>query len=134
MSEHLTASCVDLWILSSFSDHLFYRTPLGNYLFHLQVAKFQSPHTVNMYSGADPDYIHLCKCWSQICSGKVIKKYRNTRFLPLIILFFSSADRTKRLERFWPRYAVVILQNLLNVPAIRLKVFFPEISENSVIF
>ena len=22
--------------------------------------------------GADPDYIHLCKCWSHICCGKVI--------------------------------------------------------------
>ena len=45
------------------------------------------------FLGADLDYIHLCKCWSHICSGKVIKKYRNTRFLLQIILFFSSADR-----------------------------------------
>ena len=35
--------------LKSFSDHLFYRAPLGNYLFHLQVAEFQPPHTVNKY-------------------------------------------------------------------------------------
>ena len=45
----MTASCVYLWILRSFSDHLFYRAPLGNCLFHLQVAEFQSPHTVNKY-------------------------------------------------------------------------------------
>ena len=39
--EHhwMTASCVYLWILTSFSDHLFHRAPLGNYLFHLQVVK-----------------------------------------------------------------------------------------------
>ena len=35
--------------LKSFSDHFFYRAPLGNYLFHLQVAEFQPPHTVNKY-------------------------------------------------------------------------------------
>ena len=45
----MTASCVYLWILKSFSDHLFYRAPLGNCLFHLQVAEFQTPHTVKMY-------------------------------------------------------------------------------------
>ena len=49
LSEHLqvTASCVYLWILRSFSDYLVYRAPLGNCLFHLQVAEFQPPHTVN---------------------------------------------------------------------------------------
>ena len=45
------------------------------------------------YTGADPDYIHLCKCWNHICSGKLFKKYWNTRFLPEIILLFSSADQ-----------------------------------------
>ena len=40
-------------------------------------------------SGVDPDYIHS----SHVCSGKVIKKYRNSRFLLQIILFFFSADR-----------------------------------------
>ena len=42
----MTASCVYLLILRSFSDHLFYRAPLGNCLFHLQVTQFQLPHTV----------------------------------------------------------------------------------------
>ena len=45
----MTASCVYLWILRSFSDHLFYRAPLGNCLFHLQVAEFKTPHTVKKY-------------------------------------------------------------------------------------
>ena len=45
----MTASCVYLWILRSFSDHLFYRAPMVNYLFHLQVAEFQPSHTVNKY-------------------------------------------------------------------------------------
>ena len=36
----MTASCAYLWILRIFSDHLFYRAPLGNCLFHLQVAQF----------------------------------------------------------------------------------------------
>ena len=42
----MTTSCVYLWILRSFSDHLFYRAPLGNCLFHLQVAEIQHPHIV----------------------------------------------------------------------------------------
>ena len=42
----MTACCVYLWILRSFSDHLLYRAPLGNCLFRLQVAEFQPPHTV----------------------------------------------------------------------------------------
>ena len=36
----MTAFCIYLWILRSFSDHLCYRAPLGNCLFHLQVAQF----------------------------------------------------------------------------------------------
>ena len=40
-------------ILRSFSDHLFYRAPLGNCLFHVQVAEFQPPDTVkNYFTGA----------------------------------------------------------------------------------
>ena len=45
----MTASCVYLWILRSFSDHLFHKVPLGNCLFHLQVAEFQPPPTVKKY-------------------------------------------------------------------------------------
>ena len=37
-------------ILRSFSDHLFYRAPLGNCLFHVQVAKFQPPDTIKSIS------------------------------------------------------------------------------------
>ena len=40
----MTASCVYQSILSC-SDHLFYRAPLGNCLFHKQVAGFQPPDT-----------------------------------------------------------------------------------------
>ena len=42
----MTLFCVYLWIFS-FSDHLFYRAVLGNCLFHVQVAKFQPPDTIN---------------------------------------------------------------------------------------
>ena len=45
----MNVSCVYLWILRSFSDHFIYRVPLGNCLFHLQVAEFQPPHTVKKY-------------------------------------------------------------------------------------
>ena len=45
----MTASCIYLWILRSFSDHLFYKPPLGNRLFHLQVAESQPPHAVKKY-------------------------------------------------------------------------------------
>ena len=65
-------------------------------------------------SGADPDYIHLCKYWSHICSGKVLKKIPEYSFSPTnyFIVFFR---RSKRLKRLRPRYAVVILENLSNV-------------------
>ena len=49
----MTASCVYLWILRSFSEHLFYRAPLGKCLFHVQVAEFQPPDTVKDYFTGD---------------------------------------------------------------------------------
>ena len=45
----MTASCVYLRILRSFSEHFSYRAPLGNYLFYVQVAEFQPPDTVKNY-------------------------------------------------------------------------------------
>ena len=45
----MTASCVYLRIWRCFSDHLFHKAPLGNCLFHLQVAEVQPPHTVKKY-------------------------------------------------------------------------------------
>ena len=42
-----------LWlpvILRSFSDHLFYRAPPGNCLFHVQVAEFQPPDAIKSIS------------------------------------------------------------------------------------
>ena len=49
--EHLrmTTSCVYLWILTSFLEHFFYRGPLGNCFFHVQVAEFQPPDAVKNY-------------------------------------------------------------------------------------
>ena len=44
-----SASYVYLRILESFLEHLFYRAPLGNCLFHVQVAGFQPPDTVKKY-------------------------------------------------------------------------------------
>ena len=55
LREHLrmTASCVYLWILRSFSEHCLYTAPLGNFLFHVQVTEFQPPDTVkNCFTGA----------------------------------------------------------------------------------
>ena len=37
-------------ILRSFSDHLFHRAPLGNCLFHVQVAESQTPDTIKSTS------------------------------------------------------------------------------------
>ena len=37
-------------ILRSFSDHLFFRAPLGNSLFHVQVAEFQPPDKIKSIS------------------------------------------------------------------------------------
>ena len=48
MTEYLrmTTYCVYLRILRSFLEHLFYRVPLGNCLFHVQVTGIQPPDTV----------------------------------------------------------------------------------------
>ena len=45
----MTASCVYLRILKSFSEHPFYRAPLRKHLFHVQVAEFQPPDIVKNY-------------------------------------------------------------------------------------
>ena len=37
----MISSCVYLWILRRYSEHLFFKPPLGNCLFHMQVAEFQ---------------------------------------------------------------------------------------------
>ena len=51
LADHLrmTASCVYLRILRSFSEHLIYRAPLGKCLFHVQVAEFLPADTVKNY-------------------------------------------------------------------------------------
>ena len=38
-----------LWILKSFSEHLFYTAHLRNYLFHVKVAVFQPANTAKNY-------------------------------------------------------------------------------------
>ena len=52
LTEHprMTASCVYLWILSSFSERFFYRAPPENFLFNVQVAEFQPPDIAKNYS------------------------------------------------------------------------------------
>ena len=51
LTKHLrmTASCLYLRILRSFSKHFFYRALPGNCYFHVQVAEFQPPDTVKNY-------------------------------------------------------------------------------------
>ena len=50
-TEHLrmTASCVYLWILRSFSEHLFYRKTLGDCSFHVHVEEFQPAYAIKIY-------------------------------------------------------------------------------------
>ena len=45
----MTTSCVYLRILRTFPEYFFYRAPLGNCLFHVQVTEFQPPDTVKYY-------------------------------------------------------------------------------------
>ena len=45
----MTASCVYLWILRGFSECFFYKAPLGNWLFHVQIAEIQPLNTVKIY-------------------------------------------------------------------------------------
>ena len=73
----MTISCIYLWI---FSDHLFYRAPMGNCLFHLQFAEFERLHTVKNYftsgfqafytkrsSSYSKAFVHLLKIPEIIC-------------------------------------------------------------------
>ena len=46
----MTTFYVYLCILRSFSEHLFYRAPLKNCLFHAQVAEFQPADILKIYS------------------------------------------------------------------------------------
>ena len=55
LTEHLwmTTFCVYLWILRCFSEHFFYKAPLGICLFHVEVAEFEPLNTVkNYFAGA----------------------------------------------------------------------------------
>ena len=45
-----TSGWLHLWILRSFPDHFFYKAPLGNCLFHAQVAGFQEQDTIQSIS------------------------------------------------------------------------------------
>ena len=45
-----TSGWLHLWILRSFSDHLLYRAPLRNCLFHAKVAGFQPQNTIQNIS------------------------------------------------------------------------------------
>ena len=49
--SRMTASCVFLWILRGFSEHLLYKVPLWSCLFHIQIADFQPADTVTSYLG-----------------------------------------------------------------------------------
>ena len=40
LDDWMIASCVYLWNLRSFSEHFFYKVPMGNCLFHVQVTYF----------------------------------------------------------------------------------------------
>ena len=61
----MTAWSVYLWILKSFLDHLFYRTPLGNYLFYVQDAEFQPLDTIKNISQVLFKY--FIQKWNVIC-------------------------------------------------------------------
>ena len=53
----MTASCVYLRVLRSFSEHLFYGAPLENCLFHVQFPEFQPPDTVKNYQVSSKHFI-----------------------------------------------------------------------------
>ena len=38
-----------MWILRSFSEELYYKAPLRNFLFHLQPAEFEQADTLKNY-------------------------------------------------------------------------------------
>ena len=51
LTEHpwMTVPCVYLWILGSFSEHLFHKTPPGDCIFHAYVAGFQPANAIKLF-------------------------------------------------------------------------------------
>ena len=81
--EHLwmTASSY-LWILRSFSEHLFYRAPLGNCLFHVQDAEVQPAYTVkNHFTGGPWACNFIKKRLQHRCFPVNIAKFLRTPIL-----------------------------------------------------
>ena len=83
MTEYLrmTASCVYLRVLRSFSEHLFYRAPLGNCLFHVQVPEFQPLDTVKNYFTSAFQAFHIRATSSHSKTFKILKDTWNSRKL-----------------------------------------------------
>ena len=52
LTQHpwMTVPCVYLWILGSFSEHLFHKTPPGDCIFHAYVAGFQPANAIKTIS------------------------------------------------------------------------------------
>ena len=77
----MTASSVYLWILRSFSSHLFHRVPLGNWLFHLQVAEFQAAHTVKKHFTSAFQAFHTRRRRRRSCYSKAFTYLKSLKII-----------------------------------------------------
>ena len=79
----MTASCVYLWILESFSEHLFYRAPLRNWLWHVQFAEFHPPDTVKTL---------FYRCFSTILYKNEMKPFEGVHLLKIPETIFEEVN------------------------------------------
>ena len=99
-----TSGWLHLWILRSFPDHFFYRAPLGNCLFHAQVAGFQPQDTIHSWNTAPPSPLikgggrtfeklsHLGEGGTKVFARKGGWVDVEMGGLPLFLLLYSSVQ------------------------------------------
>ena len=106
------------WLLAICTSFLLAFSILHCNTFNTVIRFFRS------FPGVDPDYIHLCKCWSHICSCKVIKKIPEYPRSPTnyFIIFFCQSKRLKPLRS---RYAVCKICRMSLHVCHALKTVFP---------
>ena len=104
LTEHLriTASFVYLFILRSLSHYLFQRTPLGDCLFHVQVAEFHLAYTVTIHTYIPIIQAFCIRTWSSDWKGEVGVIWLKSVKLPLKKLICSKVARCLP-ARFWKK-------------------------------
>ena len=115
--EHLRMadSCVYLWILGSFSEHLSYRAPLRSCLFHIQVAESQPIDTTkNYFAGASQAfYTRARSSYSKALICEEVNLWCKPAIFPSCILpsFSQNASWLLLPKRLWKCASTISFKN-----------------------